>query len=152
MNQYKGSILNIFFPLCLTLKPLQKAHVSSYKIRQIKRASCFIQNVCQYIFALVWTRSTSVTTSWRSITKKRRSQSVRDTTTSLEIKSIIPDVGWRGKRESFIKEEAVLLVNWQTLMKFAYSVILKRILIFAASHISITHIHTHICTHTLTDI
>lgn len=132
MNEYKQSIPNTFFPLCSTQAQLQKAHVLSYKIRQIKLASCFIQNVCQYIFARVWTRSTSETVSWPSITKKRQRQSVRDMTTSSEIKFISPDISWR-EMESFIKEEAAILVNWQTLMEFACSIILKLSLIFVAS-------------------
>lgn len=152
VNQYMGSVHNLcFFPL-LTLKQLQKVHVSAYKIRQIKHASCFIQDVCQYIFARAWTRSTSVNhilarmLQKKKEKKKRQTQSVRDTSTSLEIKSIIPDIGWRGSRENFIKEEAALLVNWQTLMKFARSRIFKLLLIFAASHMLITQTHTFLLT------
>lgn len=78
VNQYMGSVHNLcFFPL-LTLKQLQKVHVSAYKIRQIKHASCFIQDVCQYIFARAWTRSTSVNHILaRILQKKRRKKSVK---------------------------------------------------------------------------
>lgn len=52
-NQYEKSIPNAFFPLCSILKPLEEIHVSFYKIRLIKRTSCFIQHLSQCIVASV---------------------------------------------------------------------------------------------------
>lgn len=54
-----------------------------------------------------------------------------------------PDVSWRGnKSQRFIKEEAALLVNWQTLMESAGSIILRPSY-FCCISIKQTHTHVH---------
>ena len=103
--------------------------------------------VCFFSFSpRVWTRSTSVTTFWPSIQKKKKNLSEpicqgHDLFIGNQIHH--PWYWLQGKSGSFIKEEAAPFVNWQTLMEFACSVIVKLVLIFAASDGSITHTHTH---------
>lgn len=127
MDRFTGSVSNIFLHRSCLKQP-QKAQVSAYKMRRIKRASCFIHSDATPPFCQ--TTCTSVPTFGPVSPKKRQSQSVEGHGHFIGNQIHHADAGCRGNREGFIKW--ALLANWQALMESARSIKHKLGLILVA--------------------